>query len=115
VQTAGQGSAIAPEVTATFLKSPEQLLSEVHEAIWLAVKLNKQQSEGYGAYRAPVSAWGAVAPAAKASDNLAQRLHDMDGLVVRSVLTRAEADGLKVRLCCTACKHTAHACAGSIA
>jgi hypothetical protein len=101
VQTAGQGGAIAPEVSAAFLRSPEK----VREAIRLAVKLNKQQSEGFGAYRAPVSAWGAVAPAAKAGGNLAQRLQDMDGLVVRGVLTRAEADTLKVGLCCTALLH----------
>jgi hypothetical protein len=95
VQTAGQGGTIMPEVSATFLKSPEK----VREAIRLAVKLNKQQGQGnggYGAPRAPMSAWGAVAPAPKGSGSLMQRLQDMDGLVARGVLSRAEADGLKV-------------------
>jgi hypothetical protein len=97
VQTAGQGGTIMPEVSATFLKSPEK----VREAIRLAVKLNKQQGQGsggYGAPRAPMSAWGAVAPAPKGSGSLMQRLQAMDGLVACGVLTRAEADGLKVRL-----------------
>jgi hypothetical protein len=44
-----------------------------------------------------MSAWGAVAPAPKGSGSLMQRLQDMDGLVARGVLSRAEADGLKVR------------------
>lgn len=96
MQTAGQGGTIMPEVSATFLKNPQQ----VREAIRLAVKLNKQPGQGsggYGAPGAPMSAWGAVAPAPKGSSSLMQRLQDMDGLVARGVLSRAEADGLKVR------------------
>lgn len=94
VQTAGQGS-IAPEISATFLKSPEK----VREAIRLAVKLHNQQGGGQaGMLRAPVAAWGEVsaAPGATKGCGMAQRLQDLEGLVSRGVLSRTEADGLKV-------------------
>lgn len=99
VQTAGQGGAIAPEVSAAFLRQPDK----VRESIQLAVKLNKQlgaRDRGYAAPRQqPLAAWDAVTPAQgpKGGGNLMQRLQDMDGLVARGVLTRTEADGLKVR------------------
>jgi hypothetical protein len=99
VQTAGQGGAVAPEVSAPFLRNPEK----VREAIRLAVKLHRQQggqgSGGYGAFR-PESAYGEVVPARRkggAGGSLMQRLQDLEGLVTRGVLQRTEADALKVR------------------
>lgn len=102
VQTAGQGGTPFPEISALFLKDPEK----VREALQLAVKLYRQQGGGAGAGgppgRAPVAAWAEVqVPAAKGgksrgSQGLAQRLPELEGLVTRGVLGRAEADGLKV-------------------
>jgi len=100
VQTAGQGGTVAPEVSAAFLKSPEK----VREAIQLAVKLYRQQgtqagtSRGpFAASQAPLPAWGEVSAAgAKVGSSMVQRLQGLEALVTRGVLTRAEADGLKV-------------------
>lgn len=75
----------------------------MREAIRLAVKLHRQQqggpgTSGYGAPRPPVAAWGEIAPTAGTKGcGMMQRLQDLEGLVTRGVLTRAEADGLKVR------------------
>lgn len=111
VQTAGQGGAIAPEVSAAFLRQPDK----VREAIRLAVKLNKQQGQREGGYAAPrqqpLAAWDAVTPAQganKGSGSLMQRLQHMDGVVARGVLTRAEADGLKVRPAGAGSRHKGH-------
>lgn len=108
IQTAGQGGTstawtgsgpMGPEVSAAFLRSPEK----VREAIRLAVKLYRQQGTqagtstgGYAAPRAPVPAWGEVSAAGPKGSSLVQRLQDLEGLVTHGVLTRAEADGLKV-------------------
>lgn len=76
----------------------------MREAIRLAVKLHRQQqggqgTGGYGAPRPPVAAWGEIAPAAAGPKGcgMMQRLQDLEGLVTRGVLTRGEAEGLKVR------------------
>jgi hypothetical protein len=102
VQTAGQGGAITPEVSAVFLKSPEK----AREAIRLAVKLHQQgkMQGGTSGYAAPrAGTWGEVVPAGPAAAaakgaGLAQRLQGLEGLVTRGVLAKAEADALKVRL-----------------
>jgi hypothetical protein len=95
VQTAGQGGAITPEVSAKFLREPEK----VREAIRLAVKLRNQgpASNSNGAVR---PAWGEVTPlsAGPKGAGLAQRLQGLEGLVARGVLAKAEVDALKVRV-----------------
>jgi hypothetical protein len=88
---------LTPSYSTTLTRrSPET----VREAIRLAVKLHNQQGGGQaGMLRAPVSAWGEVlaAPGATKGCGMAQRLQDLEGLVSRGVLSRMEADGLKVR------------------
>jgi len=95
IQTAGQGGSLAPEVSAVFVKEPKK----VCQSIQLAVKLSKQSPVQGGGYmaRGPLPAWGEVSAAgAKVSISMVQRLQGLEALVTRGVLTRAEADGLKV-------------------
>eukprot|EP00879_Flechtneria_rotunda_P018224 GHRR01019119.1.p1 GENE.GHRR01019119.1~~GHRR01019119.1.p1 ORF type:complete len:267 (-),score=80.64 GHRR01019119.1:614-1414(-) len=93
VQTAGQGGPV-PEVTAAFLQSPAQ----AREAIQLAVRLYHQRATA----PIPLSSMDRnAAPAAANSSaalagTLRQRLQSLNQLVAREVLSKSEADGLKV-------------------
>eukprot|EP00775_Hariotina_reticulata_P012248 gene12248-12385_t len=81
VQTAGTGGPV-PEIAAVFLASPER----AREAIQLAVKLHKQQAGG-----APVPHGGGAG-----ISSLMQRLQCLDQLVSRNVLSKEEAEVIKV-------------------
>eukprot|EP00879_Flechtneria_rotunda_P003687 GHRR01003925.1.p2 GENE.GHRR01003925.1~~GHRR01003925.1.p2 ORF type:complete len:173 (+),score=70.33 GHRR01003925.1:935-1453(+) len=90
---AGQGGPV-PEVTAAFLQSPDQ----AREAIQLAVRLYHQRATA----PIPLSSMDRnAAPAAANSSaalagTLRQRLQSLNQLVAREVLSKSEADGLKV-------------------
>eukprot|EP00879_Flechtneria_rotunda_P004806 GHRR01005078.1.p1 GENE.GHRR01005078.1~~GHRR01005078.1.p1 ORF type:complete len:224 (+),score=60.25 GHRR01005078.1:412-1083(+) len=83
-----------PEVTAAFLQSPDQ----AREAIQLAVRLYHQRATA----PIPLSSMDRnAAPAAANSSaalagTLRQRLQSLNQLVAREVLSKSEADGLKV-------------------